>query len=154
MTRNLFVSARVPDRFLKRQEIGMSSKAGILIKVAVLLLAGAWQCDVLAAAPKTLAAEDVNQTTVHFEDLNLDHPAGAAELYRRIQRAAVRVCGDPQLPGSRLESLDWRRCVTQAVDRAVVALDRPALTAYYREQTTRPRIVAGVSRIAAKINGE
>src|SRR6202163_3187487 len=102
MTRNLFVRARVPDRFLKRQEIGMSSKAGILIKVAVLLLAGASQCDVLAAAPKTPAAEDVNQTTVHFGDLNLDHPAGAAELYRRIQRAAVRVCGDPHLPGSRL----------------------------------------------------
>ena len=133
----------------------MSSKAGILIRVAVLLLAGAWQCDVLAAAPKSLAAEDVNQTTVHFDDLNVDHPAGAAVLYRRIQHAAVRVCGDPQLPGSRFESRVWRRCVTQAVDRAVVALDRPALTAYYREhQTTRPRTFAGVSRVAAKANGE
>ena len=130
----------------------MSSKAGISIKVAVLLLAGAWQCNVLAASPKTPGTEE-NQTTVHFDDLNLDHAAGAAVLYRRIQGAAARVCGNSHLPGSHVESVDWRRCVTQAVERAVVSLVRPALTAYYCEQTTRPMIVAVICGVSTKCNG-
>jgi len=116
--------------------MSMSSKAGIWINAAVLLLAGAWQCDALAAASKAPAAGDVDQTTVHFDDLNLDRPAGAAVLYRRIRHAAERVCGDPQLTGSRIVSPSWGSCVAQAVDRAVVALDRPALTAYHHGHTT------------------
>lgn len=116
----------------------MSSRAGILTKAAVLLLAGGWRCEAFAGAPEPPAAEGVRQITVHFEDLNVDHPAGAALLYRRIQHAAQGVCGEPQLPGSRMESLHWRRCVAQAVERAVVALDRPALTAYYRGHTGPP----------------
>jgi UrcA family protein len=115
--------------------MNMSNKAGIWINAAVLLLAGAWQCDALAAS-KAPAAGDVNQTTIHFDDLNLDRPAGAAVLYRRIRDAAERVCGDPQRTGSRILSASWGSCVAQAVDRAVVALDRPALTAYHRGHTT------------------
>jgi UrcA family protein len=112
----------------------MSNRTGIWINAAVVLLAGAWQCDALAA-PEAPTARDVNQTTVHFGDLNIDQPAGAAVLYRRIQYAAQRVCGEPQLTGSHVVSPDWRRCVAQAVDRAVVAVDRPALTAYHRVHT-------------------
>jgi UrcA family protein len=117
--------------------MNMSNKAGMWINAAVLLLAGAWQCNALAAASKAPAAGDVNQTTVPFDDLNLDRPAGVAVLYRRIRDAAERVCGDPQRTGSRIFSASWGSCVTQAVDRAVVALDRPALTAYHRGHTTR-----------------
>lgn len=115
----------------------MVSKAGMWINAAVLVLAGAWQCDALAAASKAPAAADVDQTTVHFEDLNIDRPAGTAALYRRIRHAAERVCGDPQQTGSRFLSPSWGSCVAQAVDRAVVALDRPALTAYHREHTAQ-----------------
>jgi UrcA family protein len=114
----------------------MSSKAGIWINAAVLLLAGAWQCDAIAAASQAPAAGDVKQTTVHFDDLNVDRPAGAAVLYRRIRNAAESVCGDPQAPGSRMISRFWLSCVAQAVDRAVVTLDRPALTAYHRVHAT------------------
>ena len=112
----------------------MSIRTGIGI-TALLLLAGAWQCDALAA-PQAPAAWDVNQTTVHFGDLNIDHTAGAAVLYRRIQRAAERVCGERQLTGSHQVSPSWRRCVAQAVDRAVVAVDRQALTDYHRVHLT------------------
>jgi len=113
----------------------MSTRTGIWIKAALLLLAGAWQCDALAA-PEAPAARDVEQITVHFGDLNIDQTAGAAVLYRRIQLAAEQVCGEPQLTGSHMVSPVWRRCVAQAVDGAVVALDRPALTAYHRVHTT------------------
>jgi UrcA family protein len=113
----------------------MSNRTGIWIKAALLLLAGAWQCDALAA-PQTPAARDVDQLTVHFGDLNIDQTAGAAVLYRRIQYAAQHVCGEPQLPGSHIVSPYWRKCVAQAVDGAVAAVDRPVLTAYHRVHTT------------------
>ena len=116
----------------------MSNRTGIWIKAALLLLAGAWQYDALAAAPEAPTAGDVSQITVHFGDLNIDRTAGATVLYRRIRHAAERACGDPQLPGSHVVSLDWRRCVAQAIDQAVVSVDRPALTAYYRVHATPP----------------
>src|SRR5258708_12924988 len=112
----------------------MSNRTGIWIKAALLLLAGAWQCDALAA-PGAPAARDVEQITVHFGDLNIDQTAGAAVLYRRIRNAAKTVCGEPQLPGSRPVSPDWRRCVAPALDEAVAAVDRPALTVYHRAHT-------------------
>jgi UrcA family protein len=110
------------------------SNSGIWIKAVLLLLAGTWQCDALAG-PEAPTAGGIEQTTVHFADLNIDQTAGAAVLYGRIRFAAERVCGEPTLPGSRIPSPYWRRCVAQAVDRAVVGLDRPALTAYHRAHT-------------------
>lgn len=112
----------------------MSNRIGIWIKATLLLLAGAWQCDALAG-PEAPTAAGVEQTTVHFADLNINQAAGAAVLYRRIQLAAGRVCGEPKLPGSFIVSPFWRKCVAQAVDRAVVEVDRPALTAYHRLHT-------------------
>ena len=111
----------------------MSRKARILMNAAAVLLAGAWQYD--AAAAGAPASADEKRITVRFGDLNVDHAAGAAVLYRRILFAAQDVCGDPRLPGSHLISPSWSSCVEQAIDRAVVAVDRPALTAYYRLHT-------------------
>ena len=111
----------------------MSSKTGIWINAAMLCLAAAWQCDAFAAEPKAPAVGD--QATVHFEDLNVDRPAGAAVLYRRIKWAAERVCGEPKVTGSFMISKYWRNCVAEAIDRAVLAVDRPALTAYHRVHT-------------------
>jgi UrcA family protein len=114
----------------------MSNKVGVWIHAAVLVVAGAWQCDVLAAANDAPGAGDVEQITVHFGDLNLDQPAGVAVLYRRIRHAAEHVCGVPQAPGTNIPSHSWRICVTDSIERAVMAVDRPALTAYYLSHTT------------------
>jgi UrcA family protein len=127
----------------------MSNRTGIWIKAALLLLAGAWQCDALAAAPAAPSTQDVEQITVRFGDLNIDQPAGAAVLYRRIRHAAERVCGEPRLPGERAVSLDWRRCVAKAVDGAVVAVDRPALTAYHRVHSKPSERVASMALAAS-----
>jgi|SRR5579863_851585 len=113
----------------------MSSKIAVWIYAAVLVVAGTGVHDALAATSKTPSAGEVGQITVRFGDLNLDQPAGAAALYRRIRHAAERVCGDPLPPGSLIPSHFWRSCVAQAVERSVIAVDRPALTAYYRLHT-------------------
>jgi UrcA family protein len=115
----------------------MSRKPRIWINTTVLLLAGAWQCGALAATPP--AGEDVGGITVRFGDLNLEQPRGVSVLYRRLRNAAEHVCGEPERPGSGFTSPDWRACVAQAVERAVVTVDRPALTAYYREHDTIDR---------------
>jgi UrcA family protein len=114
--------------------MSMSRNLRIWINAAVLLLAGAWQCGAFASTPS--AGEDVGRITVRFDDLNLEQPAGVAALYRRLRHAAEHVCGEPQRPGSAIISPYWRACVAQAVERAVVTVDRPALTAYHREHTT------------------
>src|SRR5208283_6153357 len=118
--------------------MGMSSKAGFRVSAAALLLAMACQCDALAAAATAPAGENVPQTTVHFGDLNLDQPSGVAILYHRIRLAAESVCGERHLPGTYTMSADWRRCTAQAVARAIAALDRPTVTAYYRVHSTAP----------------
>jgi UrcA family protein len=115
--------------------MSMASKAGFWINAAALLLAGAWQYDARAAAAAPPAEGEVNQITVRFAELNLDTPAGAAVLYRRIRHAAERVCGERQQPGTGIVSTFWRSCVAQSVARAVASVDRPALTAYHRVHT-------------------
>ena len=108
----------------------MSAKASIWINASMLVLALAWRCDALAAAAPADAGS--NQITVHFGDLNVDRPAGAAVLYRRIRAAAQSVCGDRQPPGAHMTSPAWSSCVAQAIDEAVARVDRPAVTAYHR----------------------
>jgi UrcA family protein len=113
--------------------MSMSRKPRIWINVTVLLIAGAWQCGAFASTPP--AGEEVRRIVVRFGDLNLEQPAGVAALYRRLKLAAKQVCGESEPPGSAITSAAWRACEAQAVDRAVVTVDRPSLTAYYREHT-------------------
>lgn len=60
------------------------------------------------------------QVTVHYDDLNLDNPAGLNVLRLRIRAAARRVCGEP----TRLLAVEARRraCVAQAVENAETGL--------------------------------
>ncbi len=115
----------------------MTGRVDGAFRVAILLLAAAGQGTALAAAAADPWNPDPERITVHFGELNLGQPAGAATLYRRIRVAAERVCGEPQLAGSRMIQPEWRQCVARAVTRAVVTLDRPTLTAYYRAHTTQ-----------------
>jgi UrcA family protein len=120
-------------RFRSNQEIVMSRIASKLIHVAAAVVVAASQAH--AAAPPSVVNQDTVSTTVHFGDLNLDRPAGITALYRRLNIAAERDCGEPQLTGTHVVSQFWRSCVAQAVDGAVRVLDRPALTAYHRAHT-------------------
>ncbi len=76
----------------------------------------------------------VGARVVQYADLNLNTAAGAKVLYKRIQYAAERVCGDV---GSR--QLDQATAAKACVDRAIVA----GVHAVNRIQLTRLAKTAG-----------
>src|ERR1700761_244210 len=73
------------------------SKSIALVTVAAL---GVASLAIGAHADESLA--DVPARTVHYSDLNLNTPAGAEVLYKRIRMTAEEVCGD-------VHSLDLER---------------------------------------------
>jgi UrcA family protein len=80
---------------------------------------------------------DIPQQVVKFGDLNLNSSAGAATLYRRIQRAAERVCEGPL--GVRELSIAARSeaCIAQAIERAVKDVNTQTLTSLHWAKTGR-----------------
>ncbi len=115
----------------------MTDGVVVALRVAMLVMAASWQGTALASAAADPWHPDPAQITVHFGELDLGQPAGAATLYRRIRVAAERVCGEPRLTGSRMVQPEWRACVARAISQAVATLDRPTLTAYYRAHTSQ-----------------
>jgi UrcA family protein len=71
-------------------------------------------------------------TVVSFRDLDLNTQAGAAELYRRIQGAARRVCF-PLYDATSVwwHPRIWQNCVRPTVDAAVAKVNNPLLTALH-----------------------
>jgi UrcA family protein len=82
-----------------------------------------WDC--LAVAP----SNDVRTQTVRFADLDLTHPAGAQELYRRIKQAARNVC---QPNDSVLYPSGYQECRSSAIERAVTDVGAPLVTEHHR----------------------
>ena len=66
---------------------------------------------------------------VQISDLNLTSDAGAHEALTRIQRAARHVCGDGDTQPGLSQQIQFRSCVSESVQRAVVAINAPGLTA-------------------------
>ncbi|GFE80203.1 hypothetical protein GCM10011487_22030 [Steroidobacter agaridevorans] len=72
---------------------------------------------------------DVPRVTVYYGDLNLQQPASVVSLYRRIERAAKRVCARPN--GRDLQQVyAARKCAEEAIDRAVLSINMPTLAQY------------------------
>lgn len=89
----------------------------------------------------SVAADDseVRSETVHYADLNLSSPQGAAMLYRRIRWAAQHVCEwDDDSFGV---GTDTRDCVNKAIADAVTRVGRPELTAVYNADHRQPRAI-------------
>jgi UrcA family protein len=74
---------------------------------------------------------DVHFAEVHFSDLDLTRSEGASALYERLHAAAKSVCAslDARDVASQMRFKD---CVQTAIGSAVVKIDRPVLTAYYK----------------------
>jgi UrcA family protein len=73
---------------------------------------------------------------VSYGDLNLANSHAVELLYRRIAAAAKAVCGDPNARNLQAQARN-RACVEQSIERAVDAVDRPTLTAFYGTKTGR-----------------
>jgi UrcA family protein len=66
---------------------------------------------------------------VTYSDLNLENPAGAQVMFRRIKQAASKVCGGMPSQRMAMEMRNYRICVRMAVEDAVRQLNAPLVTA-------------------------
>ena len=112
----------------------MSNKAGTVL--------GSVAATALSIASTALYADSAPDgtrlsTTVHYADLNLNQPAGVAELYRRITVAANLLCGPRAYTGFYDLVPEFTRCSEKAIAAAVARADRPQLTAYYHAHAAR-----------------
>jgi UrcA family protein len=94
-----------------------------LAAVAATLLTAVW----LAAAQPAHADTVVATARVNYADLNLRSEAGARALYRRLQRAAERVCDD-----AGRHSRASRECYETALADAVNSIGAPKLVELHR----------------------
>jgi UrcA family protein len=92
----------------------------------------------LPSLAQAFVQDDVRSETVRFDDLNLGTTAGLQALYVRIQNAARDVCGQADLPGSRVASAAWKDCVSDSVHQAILKVNNPSLTAYYADRLRAP----------------
>jgi UrcA family protein len=102
------------------------------------LIAAFGTASTLAMAAQTATAADLDaskQLLVHYADLDLTRPAGAQVLFRRIQSAAKLVCS-PLASWALLQNR-FDHCVSDAVAKAVMHVDRPALSEYLHKDQGR-----------------
>jgi UrcA family protein len=78
----------------------------------------------------------IPSVTVHFEELDLSRPAGARVLYKRIERAAFKVCED-SVGAIAVRRIKTGSCYQNAVANAVAEVNRPQLYAIHRASLPR-----------------
>jgi UrcA family protein len=93
------------------------------------------------------AANGVPARTVHYSDLDINTPAGAAVLYARIRNAAQQVCGDVDSRQLAVAAAA-KACVNRAVYSGVRSVNSPKLTSLYNSHAgaTRQPINLAVDR--------
>jgi UrcA family protein len=93
------------------------------------------------------AANDVPARTVHYSDLDINTPAGAAVLYARIRNAAQQVCGDVDSRQLAV-AVAAKACVNRAVYSSVRSVNSPKLTSVYNSHVgaTQQQIKLAVDR--------
>ena len=105
-------------------------RAQMLTRLVALAMAAS---TVIPSLAQGHVQSDIQSETVRFDDLNLTSQTGVQTLYLRIRRAANDVCGLAVLPGARVPSVAWKKCVSASVHQAVLKVNRPSLTAYYTD---------------------
>jgi len=89
----------------------------------------------LAASASVYAAHNNSESkVVSFADLEISTPAGATELYGRIDAAAASVCSYFWFRSSAAEA----RCIHDAIANAVADVNEPALIAVYNLKNRKP----------------
>jgi UrcA family protein len=92
----------------------------------------------LAGVSQAAGFDDTSaKQSVTYKDLDLNSDAGTQTLYRRIQRAANKVCGEADVRD--LAGMNVRKtCRDRAISEAVAAVNSPMLTKVYLEKTGEP----------------
>jgi UrcA family protein len=116
----------------------VSSRSGISMPRAA-----RWIAAVLAgfaACAGALAADDVPQLVLRAKSATLENPTRASALYDRIGIAARRVCSAHR--GRTLVAhQNYRECVDDAIDRAVVRTNHPLLTSIHGRATDSDDVI-------------
>ena len=102
----------------------LASLAGLVGAAMIAAAIGPGATTAFAASP-----DDPISVKVSLADLNMASDAGARTALARIQNAANRACGGDVSDQSLGEQMQFRSCAKQAVQRAVTAINQPALTA-------------------------
>src|SRR5215469_16230585 len=79
--------------------------------------------------------EDPPSVIVRFADLDLTHGESVEVLFQRLKGAAEYVCA-PQNGADLGRQMRYKNCVQSALGAAVVKVDQPELTAYYRAKVS------------------
>jgi UrcA family protein len=105
---------------------------GIGLALLLVTISSASQADTSAAMRR--GDERVQQSVVRYNRHDLRSSSGQGALYRRLQRAAERVCAADN--GATLrERYAARECAAQSLARAVADVNAPAVTAMHQSKT-------------------
>jgi UrcA family protein len=119
---------------LKAQREARNQQWEIAMKNLTALIAVAGFTAVLCANAQAGVAFGVPTEAVRFTTPDADNAAAVATLYRRIDAAAGKVCGQRLAPGSSFVSRSWQGCVQSAMRDALAKVNIPAVTAYAATQ--------------------
>jgi UrcA family protein len=109
----------------------------VVVRIVPLALAA---CSLQVDARPTVVDAEVLSKSIDYSDLDLQAPRQAAVLYRRIELAASYVCR-PLMGRDVQRSIRFRKCVDEAIERAVGDVHAPLLSERYAILTS-PRIVS------------
>jgi UrcA family protein len=100
------------------------------MKKLTTLIALAGITTVLCATAQAGGVSSVPTETVRYTTADAANAATVATLYRRIDAAAGRVCGERLAPGTEVLSKPWRHCVQSAMRDALAQINTPAVADY------------------------
>jgi UrcA family protein len=122
----------------------MNTKVPVPNAKVFICIAAMAVCAVLSGSVQAKSHEVTVKISVSTAGLDTNLPAGAGELYRRLQKAASIVCGS----GNRVDLrplTDFAECYEQAVGDAVRSANRPQLTlVYLRTHTLQDAAARGI----------
>jgi UrcA family protein len=137
---------KLPDprdhRSSRTRSIFLQMKGRMTMKTAI-------RCTLLAVLMTSLNAvaaavelgDEPAKRIVHFADLDLTRSVGVAVLYARIKFAARDVC-EPVNDRDLAAVVSTRRCMEQAIARAIADVNAPTVTSYYLAKTGQTITVA------------
>jgi len=102
----------------------LASLVGLVGAAMIATAIGPGATSAFAASP-----DDPISVKVSIADLNMASEAGARTALSRIRYAAEKACGGDVADQTLGEQMQFRSCAKQAVQRAVTAINQPALTA-------------------------
>ena len=122
----------------------MNANAPVLNTKSFICIAAVAGCAVLSGPVQAKHQVVTVKISVSTAGLDLDQPADAREVYRRLQKAAFTLCGDANRVGLQLLA-DFSSCYEKALGGAVGSVNRPQLTtAYLRTHSLQDAATHGI----------